>query len=121
MPRRSLPVALLLGAIYLLGAAGIVIGLAQSRQRAIDQMSTSEEQARWQKWKTDAAQQDGTTGPVQRRPPKSDEPPMLVLMRDHYVVIVIASLTFYTFLFGLSVFLVRGLVGQSFLSARRGK
>jgi hypothetical protein len=95
--------------IYFAGAVGIVLGMARIRASTIAELSTPAEQAHWQKWKTDAARQDGTTGPVARREPKSDEPPTLVLLRDHYAVIVVASLTFYTFLFGLAVFLGRGI------------
>jgi hypothetical protein len=95
--------------IYSAGVVGILLGLASIRASTIAELSTPEQQAHWQKWKADAARQDGTTGPVARREPKSDEPPTLVLLRDHYVVIVAASLTFYTFLFGLAVFLGRGM------------
>jgi hypothetical protein len=70
------------------------------------------------KWKADAVKQDGSAGTVARRAPKSDEPPMLVLLRDHYAVIVAASLTFYTFLFGLALFIGRGLWHSS--RAERG-
>jgi hypothetical protein len=96
-------------AIYSAGVAGILLGLASIRASTIAELSTSEQQAHWQKWKSDAARQDGTTGPVARREPKSDEPPALVLVRDHYPVIIVASLTFYTFLFALAIFLGRGM------------
>jgi hypothetical protein len=99
-------------AVYVAGAAGIVFGLSQARTWAIEVLSTDEEQAYWQKWKTDASRQDGATGPVARRPPKSEEPPMLVLLRDHYPVIMVASLTFYSFLFGFVVFIGRGLIAN---------
>jgi hypothetical protein len=111
MPRGRLNAGLLIClAVYLVGMVGILLGLRQIRSDAIEALSTSEEQAHWQKWKAEAAQQDGTTGPVARRPPKSDEPPTLVLLRDHYPVLVAASLTFYSFLFALAVFLGRGML-----------
>ena len=91
-------------AVYVAGAVGIVLGMARIRASTLEELSTPEQQAHWQKWKAEAARQDGTTGPVSRRAPKSDEPPTLVLLRDHYPVIVAASLTFYTFLFALAVF-----------------
>jgi hypothetical protein len=100
-------------AIYSAGVAGILLGLASIRASTIAELSTPEEQAHWEKWKADAARQDGTTGPVARRAPKSDEPPTLVLLRDHYTVIVVASLTFYTFLFALAMFLGRGIIRSS--------
>jgi hypothetical protein len=100
-------------AVYVAGAVGIVLGMARIRARTIEELSTPEHQAYWQKWKAEAARQDGTTGPVARRAPKSDEPPTLVLLRDHYTVLVAASLTFYTFLFGLAVFLGRGMMRTS--------
>ena len=96
-------------AVYLAGAVGIVYGLAEMRDRVIVEMSTPEAAAQWQEWKADAARQDGTAGPVARREPKSDEPPSLVLLRDHYAVLVVAALTIYSFLFGLAVFLGRGI------------
>jgi hypothetical protein len=92
---------------YLAGAVGMVIGLGHVRDRALENLSTPEELANWQKWKTEAARPGG---PVARRPPKSDEPPTLVLLRDHFAVLVAASLTFYTFLFALAVFLGRGMI-----------
>ena len=114
MPRGRLIVVLVIcTAVYLAGAVGIVLGLAHIRASAIEALSTSEELAHWKKWKAEAAQQDGTTGPVARRPPKSDEPPTLVLLRDHYPVLVVASLTFYSFLFALAVFLGVGMMRGS--------
>ena len=100
-------------AVYVAGALGVVLGLARTRESTIANLSTPEQLAYWQKWKADAARQDGTTGPVARREPKSDEPPTLVLLRDHYPVIVVAGLTFYTFLFALAVFLGRGILRSS--------
>ena len=96
--------------VYFAGAVGIVIALAYARDDAIESLSTPEEQAHWQKWKAEAAQQGG---PVARRPPKSDEPPTLVLLRDYFMVMVAASLVFYTFLFALAVFLGRGMMRGS--------
>jgi hypothetical protein len=111
MPGRGLRRGVIVGlAVYLAGAVGIVLGVSHARAWAIEVLSTAEEQAHWQKWKADASRQDGVTGPVARRPPKSDQPPMLVLLRDHYSVIVIAGLTFYSFLFAFAVFLGRGLI-----------
>jgi hypothetical protein len=118
--RRRLNLNLLVClAVYAAGALGIVLGLARTRESTIANLSTVEQLAYWQKWKADAARQDGTTGPVARREPKSDEPPTLVLLRDHYPVIVVAGLTFYTFLFALSVFLGRGiLLGSGWVTHR---
>jgi hypothetical protein len=99
-------------AVYFAGVAGILLGLASIRRETIAELSTPEQQAHWQKWKSDAARQDGTTGPVARREPKSNEPPALVLVRDHYTVIVAASLTIYTFLFALAIFIGRGIAKQ---------
>jgi hypothetical protein len=96
-------------AIYSAGAVGIVFGLSSTRKATIEELSTPEQREHWQVWKSAARQQDGTTGPVARREPKSDEPPTLVLLRDHYTVIVVASLTFYSFLFALGLFLTWGI------------
>jgi hypothetical protein len=111
MPGGRFSVALVIClVVYLGGAVGIVFALKNARTDAIESLSTPEEQARWQKWKADAAQQGG---PVARRPPKSDEPPTLVLLRDHFGVLVVASLVFYTFLFALAVFLGQGMMRGS--------
>ncbi|MEX2138405.1 MAG: hypothetical protein WD894_04040 [Pirellulales bacterium] len=111
MPRGRVSVGIVVCmVVYLCGAVGIVLGLRHVRAEAIDELSTPEEQAHWQKWKAEAARQGG---PVARRPPKSDEPPTLVLLRDHYPVLVAASLTFYSFLFALAVFLGRGMLRPS--------
>ena len=93
-------------AVYLAGAVGIVVALGNARDDAIENLSTPEELAHWQKWKAEATRE---RAPVARRAPKSDEPPTLVLLRDHYAVLVAASLVFYTFLFALVVFLGRGM------------
>ena len=112
--RRRLNLSLLVYlAVYAAGALAILLGLARTRENTIANLSTSEQLAYWQKWKADAARQDGTTGPIARREPKSDEPPTLILLRDHYPVIVVAGLTFYTFLFALAVFLGRGILRSS--------
>ena len=111
MPGGRFNVALVISlAVYLAGGVGIVIALASARDNAIKSLSTPEEQAHWQKWKAEAAREGG---PVARRPPKSDEPPTLVLLRDYFMVMVAASLVFYTFLFGLAVFLGRGMMRGS--------
>ena len=111
MPRGRLSTSLVIClVVYLAGAVGIVVGLSQIRADALEELSTPEEQAHWQKWKAEAA---GEGGPVARRTPKSDEPPTLVLLRDHYPVLVVAGLTFYSFLFSLAVFLGRGMLRRS--------
>jgi hypothetical protein len=110
MPRQRLSHGLILClVVYVAGACGVAAWLSQVRDSALVDLSTPEEQAHWQAWKAEAARQDGTAGPVSRRPPKSDEPPTLVLLRDHYPVLLVASLTFYSFLFALAVFLGRGI------------
>jgi hypothetical protein len=103
-------------AIYSAGIVGIVIGLIGIRAESIEELSTPDQRAHWQEWKSAAARHDGKTGPVARREPKSDEPPTLVLLRDHFTVIVVASLTFYTFLFSVAIFLGRGIMRTSRLA-----
>jgi len=93
--------------LYLVGGAGIVLALSQWRTAALAELNTPEELARWQKWKSEAARQEG---PVVRRPPTSDEPPTLVLLRDYFAVLLVASLVFYSFLFALAVFLGCGIL-----------
>jgi len=91
------------------GAIVVVVALSQFRTRVLDELSTPEAQARWQKWKNEADQ----PGPVRRQAPKSEEPPMLVLMRDNFAAILVAALTFYSFLFGLAVLLGRGILQRA--------
>jgi hypothetical protein len=71
-----------------------------------------ERQAEWDRWRQEAAEQSEGRGPVQRRVPKSAEPPTLVLLRDHYVMCVSAFLLFGSVLFGVCMFLVRGIVSS---------
>jgi hypothetical protein len=71
-----------------------------------------ERQAEWDRWRGAAAEQAAGKGPVQRRVPKSAEPPTLVLLRDHYVMCVSAFLLFGSVLFGVCMFLVRGIVSS---------
>ena len=69
-------------------------------------------QAQWDRWRDAAAEQAAGKGPVQRRVPKSAEPPTLVLLRDYYVMCVAAFLLFGSVLFGVFMFLVRGIVSS---------
>jgi hypothetical protein len=102
---------LICAVVYVIGAAAIVFGLSRWRTSTVAELSTPAEQESWQTWKTDASKQDGHSGPVARRTPKSDEPPTLVLVREHFGVLVAAALTFYSFLYFLAVFLARGMIG----------
>ena len=69
-------------------------------------------QAEWDRWREKAAEQAEGKGPVQRRIPKSAEPPTLVLLRDYYVMCVTVFLLFGSVLFGVFMFLARGIVSS---------
>lgn len=96
--------------IYLGGLIAIIAFMQTMRGELIEELSTPEAIAAWQKWKADAANPDGKLGPVERRAPKTDEPPTLVLMRDHYAPILATVLTFYTLLFAFGALVTRGIM-----------
>lgn len=63
------------------------------RGRVIAELDRPEIRADWQRWKNEARRQSALgKGPVQRRPPPSNEPPALILMRDHFPSVIVGSL-----------------------------
>jgi hypothetical protein len=108
--RKSIA-ALLVG--YLLFVAGIVYGMSVIRQGVIADLGTPQAQADWNAWRTEAAQQDGTKGPVQRSVPKSPEPPMLVLMRDYFPACVLGLLLPLSALYIVTTWMACGVLRQS--------
>lgn len=97
--------------ILILGEVALVAWLRDSRQTWINNNSTPEVQESWEKFREDAAKQDGKagSGPVKRRVPKSAEPPFVVLLRDHFGVVQAAAVVFSTVLYLFALILIRGL------------
>lgn len=98
--------------ILILAEVALVAWLRDSRQTWIDNNSTPAAQASWEKYREDAAKQDGTagSGPVKRKVPKSSEPPFVVLLRDHFGVVQVAAVVFSTVLYLFALILIRGLL-----------
>ena len=93
MPARTskvLVLALITGYLALVGV--VVWGMNAWRRTVVTNLSTLQAQSSWNEWRTEAAQEDGTHGPVQRVAPKSPEPPMLVLLRDYFPACVFGLL-----------------------------
>ncbi len=108
---KTLLIALVAG--YLLFAALLGAGMFLVRQTMIPELSTAQSQADWNAWRAEAAQQDGTHGPVQRTVPKSPEPPLLVLMRDYFPACVLGLLVPLSALYAVIAWLACGVARQS--------
>jgi hypothetical protein len=98
----------LLGYVVLLSSA--IWAMTAWRQSLITNLSTPEAQVAWEKWRAEAAQEDGTHGPVQRTVPKSPEPPSLVLMRDYFPACLVGLLLPLSALYAFIVWLVCGVL-----------
>src|SRR5262245_8605742 len=100
-------------AVYLLLMAALVGGLFAVRSNVLSEMSSPAAEAQWQRWKAEAAKEDGTHGPVQRSVPKSNEPPLLLLMRDYFAACIAGLLLPITALYWFIAWLARGVTRQS--------
>ena len=98
--------------ILILGEVALVWWLRDSRETWIANNSTVAVQESWEKYREDAAKQDGSAGagPVKRKVPKSSEPPFVVLLRDHFGVVQTAAVVFSTVLYLFALILIRGLL-----------
>jgi hypothetical protein len=103
---------------YVAALVGIGLVVLHLRDTTLTDLSSPENIENWQAWRAAAAKQDGTSGPVQRTVPKSTEPPMLVLMRDHFPVMLTASIVFPAILLGFLMLAARGVLRES--AERRG-
>jgi hypothetical protein len=111
-PRKfSLGTALLLTG-YLATLCTTLAIVVYARQHAISAFSTPQAQQQWNDWRA-AAKQQADQGPVQRRTPKSDEPPSLVLLRDHFPVVVTATVVFTSALYAMFAYLVQGALART--------
>ena len=93
-------------AVYLALLAGIAAGTIVARNQLIVELSSPEERASWMTWRTEADKQAGTHSPV----PRVSEPPMLELLRDHFPLILAASLIFPGVILGFLLLALRGVI-----------
>lgn len=100
----------LLGYAVLVGS--VVLALFSIRESTLAESGDEQSRIEWQKWKAEAAQQDGTRSPVQRSVPKTDEPPLHLLARDHFPAMVVGLLLPLTALYWFIVWLVRGVMNS---------
>lgn len=69
------------------------VALVVWREHRLADLAGPEAQARWDAFRDDMRLQTGTTGPVQRKVPRSSEPPELVWLRDYLLLAIIAWVT----------------------------
>lgn len=112
---ERLPKFVVVGLIvgYFVYAAIVVYGMFAARRNLVPELSTMKSQADWESWRAEAAQQDGTHGPVQRAVPKSPEPPMLVLLRDYFLACLLGVLVPLSALYAVLAWMGCGVARQS--------
>ncbi len=86
----------------------IVGSLAEARRRTLAALDTPAAHADWQAWKAEAERAANRIGPVERRPPKSQEPPALILLRDHFAAVVLSSILIASCLYGFALLVFEG-------------
>ena len=97
--------------LYVALVAAIAWTLTSARERVLVDLATPGAQTDWDAWR-DAAQKQTSEGPVRRRPPKSAEPPALVLLRDHFPVVLTASIVLSSLLFATLMIVLRGAISH---------
>ncbi len=100
-------------AAYLVLFTAIIGGMFAYRARVLSDMNTPAAEAEWNRWRAEAANENGTTGPVQRTVPKSNEPPLLILMRDYFMASLVGLLLPLSALYWFIAWLARGVVSQA--------
>lgn len=98
----------------------MLFALGEWRSREVEFWNKPGELPKWQQWKAETERMSKASGPVQRRPVKTDEPPSLILMRDYFGVIVAVSILVVTVLFGFVAFVIRGSVPSARLRSGVG-
>ncbi|NIP85973.1 MAG: hypothetical protein GTO03_10580 [Planctomycetales bacterium] len=98
---------------YVAVIAATVLLLGRLRESQITRLSQPNAQEAWRDWRAAAAAEEAGKGPVQRRVPQSVEPPALVLLRDHFGVVVAATIIFGTLLGAVIVTAVCGALARS--------
>lgn len=93
-----------------LALVAAVAGVLQNvRTRTIASLDRPEVRAQWQQWKEEAERQSRPdSGPVQRRPPRTNDPPALILMRDHFPAVLAMALVLATALYVFLAIAIRG-------------
>ena len=104
---------------YFVFAAAILLAMFTVRENVVPELSTAQEQADWNQWRAEAAQQDGTHGPVQRVAPRSPEPPLLLLMRDYFPACVVGLLVPLSALYAVIAWMISGVIRQSKVEGRK--
>jgi hypothetical protein len=101
-------------AVYLAVLVGIGAYTIHLRNQMLtDETEIAKEQESYRQWLEVAKTHTGSTGPVQRTVPTSSELPMLVLMRDHFAVILGASIVFPAIILGFLLLALHGVLRQS--------
>lgn len=92
----------------------VLIALLQTtRTRVIASLDRPEVRAQWQLWKQEAERQSKLgAGPVQRRPPRTDEPPALILLRDHFPAVLGSAIVLSSCLYAFLAIALRGALRQ---------
>jgi hypothetical protein len=106
---------------YLAVMTAVVVLLVRTRDEQIARLSQPRAQDAWQDWRSAAAEQADGEGPVQRRTPQSVEPPALVLLRDHFGVVLAATIIFGTALLAVIFLAVHGVLARTQLAHLNGK
>lgn len=104
---RAVVTALVVSA-WLVTVAIPPVLFVRGRAGWLEELDRPEQQAQWDEFRRDMAEQSGRAGPVQRKVPKSAEPPVRVWLRDHAALAVSAWVLFVGVLGGFFSLLVVG-------------
>lgn len=94
--------------MYILCMAAVTYGMFTAKRSAIRNYGSAHAVDQWETWRSEAAKQSGGEGPVNRRPPKSEQPPALMLMTEHFGTCLALSLLLTSILYATLVVMVRG-------------
>ena len=98
----------------------LTFGLFRARESARAEFSSSDARQAWETWRNETQSPEAPNLPVRRSVPRSTEPPTLVLLRDHFVVCLVATLTLSSVLYWTAAFFLRGIVsGPQFVVEHR--
>lgn len=111
--RWNTPITILGVVTYLVVSVALVWWLMDVRTWSLENQNNPAARAEWERWREVAAEPATTEGAVERRIPKSAEPPLLLMMREYFVMSVVAVLFFWTALFIPLVLMLRGVIAQS--------
>jgi hypothetical protein len=97
------------GVLYVLLMGAVVGGSRHARSWSISAYGNPQAQAEWDEWRTQAAKLS-TSGPIQRRVPKSDKPPAFILATHYFGICLTIVLVLTTVLFATAVYFVQGVL-----------